>query len=258
MDNTKNFYVHLISHKNSSGNSEFASSLTVPIHIPVHHNLLVGACNIQFIDNTTEKNTPKLQFAICIPKYLPTKPKESSRDSISSFFQSFLELGIKRKQEIPFNQVSAYLNIDTFPNEARDRGPGIRDFIQSYIEPGNYGPTHLIESLNREIQAKFPASFNPNTCRFIYNSIINRIQLQIDGSYSTVKSDRCTLMVYSQLSKVLGFSKLDGALIFGASLPPDIPEDDITNSRHATAPYAPVLDRSRFFYLYTYRRCSAR
>ena len=259
MENSKSFYVHLISHKNKAGNSEFASPLTIPIFIPVYHNLFVGACNVQFIDNTTEKNIPSLQFAICIPKYLPRKPASASDpsqgplSSISTFLRSFLELGVKRNREISFNEPSPYLNIERIQNKDAGRVITFADFIQSSLELGNYGPSQLVVALNSEIRAKFPASFNPNKCRFYYNHIIDRIQLQIDGGESsTAKSDRCTLMIFNPLSRILGYTKstsVEASFSFGAPIPSaGIPQT--LEDRHATPTYAPDLKRSRFFYLY--------
>ena len=208
-----NFYVHIKSEKNKSSRTEFSTKLSVPIYLRLNHNLTVGLASLSYVNDTTEKNVAKLPFKICIPKYVPPKPPAV---------------------------------IPPAPDEIV-----IGDFIESYLEPGNYCPAKFVESLNREILAKFPASCNPNVCRFVFNSVIQRVQLRVDGGLSTPANSRCTVLLYGPIARVLGFSKSSSERVvfpFGGPLPKAVPRT--IEARHATASLSPYLPRSRQLYIY--------
>ena len=213
MESIYSFYVHIKSEKNQKLKTEFTTKLLVPIYLQPSHNMSVGLSSFSYTNDTTEKNVGKLPFRICIPKYVPPKPPSVAPPSAADIV--------------------------------------IDDFIESYIEPGNYNPAHLMECLNKEIIAKFPASCNPNVCRFSFNVATGKFQLRIDGGVSTPINSRCTLLLYGPIAKVLGFSRSSSQSIvfpFGAPLPPAVPQT--LKDRHASATLRPYLPRSRLLYIY--------
>ena len=79
-------------------------------------------------------------------------------------------------------------------------------FTRAQLENGEYNLENLCSSLNSELQSKMPSSFYPSQCQFIYNSVIDRAEIRIDGNSSLAPEDRWTLVVYHPLSAYLGLT----------------------------------------------------
>ena len=151
-------------------------------------------------------------------------------------------------------------------------------FIRGWLENGEYSLESLCSSLNSEIQSKMPSTFRKDQCCFIYNPVIDRAEIRIDGNKSIPPEDRFTLVVYSPLSAYLGLidrvdrratfafvsilcgmvNSLKGGKglkmfyfsVFQGAPAGHIKEEMISNSSHATAKYHSILKSPNFMFVY--------
>ena len=173
------FYIHLKSPKNLD-KTEFTIQLPVPLVLPVYGHLLMGLSKFEYIDDTSEQNTERAIFYLAIPKYCPKKSKPP------------------------------------LPTNSSQPGPSPRpissdsiEWIRSYVEYNNtcYTPSTYAKSLNKEIASKLPTEVDKNKCKIWYNPIVNRFEVKIDGDEPTPPELRATLILFSPLSRYLGFTE---------------------------------------------------
>ena len=126
----------------------------------------------------------------------------------------------------------------------------VAKFVFCEIENGEYDPESLCQSLNKELQNKMPSIFRPNSCKFIWNANIARVEISIDGSTSLDPDSRATLLVYYPLTFYLGLTKLrqkGASRCFGAPYG-KVTSASIVQTSHATAGYPPRLPRPEFIF----------
>ena len=95
-----------------------------------------------------------------------------------------------------------------------------------------------------------PSIFRPNSCKFIWNANIARVEISIDGSTSLDPDSRATLLVYYPLTFYLGLTKLQqkgASRCFGAPYG-KVTSASIVQTSHATAGYPPRLPRPEFIF----------
>ena len=79
-----------------------------------------------------------------------------------------------------------------------------------------------------------PSKMKADQCRFSYNESLGRTELSIDGSQTIASEDQVTLVVFSNLSRYLGFSTSPRTFCFGAPGGKVI-EQQIAERSHALA-----------------------
>ena len=116
-------------------------------------------------------------------------------------------------------------------------------FVRCEIEDGEYTPETICFALNKEISAKMPSFFKNQSCKFLWNRFIARTEIAIDGSESVDPDSRATLILYSPLSRLLGYTLREGkdaSVCFGAPQG-KVTAESILKASHAVAGYTSKL-----------------
>ena len=121
------------------------------------------------------------------------------------------------------------------------------------MENGEYTPSTLCDSLNSEIQSKFPSTFRPNQIRFIFNPVCNRTEIRIDGGTGVKPiEERACLIVFNPLLNMLGFTRStdeNANFIFGSPMG-KVKPDQISQASHSTSQYPPSIRTSHLLFIF--------
>ena len=124
-------------------------------------------------------------------------------------------------------------------------------FIPVIFEIGNYNASTLCKEINERIKSVLPSSFKDWQLKFRLNSLINRVEVSIDGDKNVTKEDELFSVIIQQpLSYLLGFSDHTSVttFMFGCSVKgfPGTPQ----TRNHAIADYRPkITNITNFFYI---------
>ena len=173
----------------------YKTKLLSPIEIRPGESVFAALCNISYMSEYNSfQNLSNAAIDIAIPRFCKEEDEIRPPRSVISEAAPGLELGRDLLQAVNLDQELSQFSTSKLK------------FIRCRLENGEYSGETLCDALNSEIQSKMPSAFDPNQCRFIYNNIIDRIELRIDGSPIIAAEDRCTLVVYAPLSHYMGFT----------------------------------------------------
>ena len=180
-----------------SENEFYKANLVVPFQIGALDRVLVAVCDLSYSQDPQELvNGVDLQFQIAIPKYCTPKPPVLS---------SSHHCDSENESEQETEEVSSSKNVK---------------FIECTLENGEYTASTLCKAINSEIQSKFPSTFREKQCQLMYNSIIDRTELRIDGTDAvTPENERCCFILFNPALRLLGFTRSqdeNANFIFGA------------------------------------------
>ena len=145
-----------------------------------------------------------------------TLEKESHHEYVGNF-RSPMNLGVNHNARVALCDLYYSYNSEKFDNAAvsifdiyipcyTNTPDGKPASIRCELENARYTPKTLCQSINNEIISKMPSDYNHNKCKFTYNSILNRVELRLDGKHPVPASERTTLVIYHPLSYYLGWT----------------------------------------------------
>ena len=124
-----------------------------------------------------------------------------------------------------------------------------KKFKEIDIDEGYYSTQNLVDLINERLKAILGIKFESGTCCLVYNSIIDRIEIAVNGE-DLEESRRVSLLIFPPLAVYLGLSKNKKEyFLFGAetSLLPGIKSK---HKIHGIATYSPLMTSYELIFIY--------
>ena len=132
--------------------------------------------------------------------------------------------------------------------------PLISDNIQTvYVAEGIYDGQTLCDTINKSMAKTMGVLWEETFCKFKYISTSNKIEITINGE-DKVPDRRCSIVIFKNMAKILGFVKTEKAtnFLFGAPLPKLLPGVLSLHTTKADPAYTCLMTLAKFNFIMIY------